>query len=242
MSDQKRSPRYPSIVVGEAARLAKATWDTEKRTAVAPEVLVKAWGHTSLNGPSRSKLASMHQYGLIEDRDHGIRLSDLGMKLANHSEESIEYREALKEAATNPELFKELLRTHADASEAAIRSFLVLNKQFSPAGAAQCAKTFKANLSVEKLAESGYGRDEGEPEMPETNVPDSPKSHPLQGPSSPGSRKPTQLATQVLAISIPRNLSVDIAVKGDELKREDLAKIKSQFNRWIEGLEEAFEE
>jgi hypothetical protein len=31
-------------------------------------------------------------------------------------------------------------------------------------------------------------------------------------------------------------------VRGDELKREDLAKIKSQFNRWIEGLEEAFEE
>jgi hypothetical protein len=31
-------------------------------------------------------------------------------------------------------------------------------------------------------------------------------------------------------------------VKGDELKREDLAKIKSQFSRWTEGLEEAFEE
>jgi len=53
--------------------------------------------------------------------------------------------------------------------------------------------------------------------------------------------KATPLATQVLAISMPRNLSVDIALKGDELKREDLTKIKSQFNRWIEGLEEAFE-
>lgn len=57
-----------------------------------------------------------------------------------------------------------------------------------------------------------------------------------------GSTKSAALVTQILAISIPRNLSVDISVKGDELKREDLAKIKSQFNRWIEGLEEAFEE
>jgi hypothetical protein len=31
-------------------------------------------------------------------------------------------------------------------------------------------------------------------------------------------------------------------VRGDELKKDDLTKIKSQFNRWIEGLEAAFEE
>jgi hypothetical protein len=31
-------------------------------------------------------------------------------------------------------------------------------------------------------------------------------------------------------------------VRGDELKKDDLTKIKSQANRWIEGLEEAFEE
>jgi hypothetical protein len=43
-------------------------------------------------------------------------------------------------------------------------------------------------------------------------------------------------------VDAPRNLSVAIAVKGDELTREDFAKIKSQFSRWIEGLEEAFEE
>jgi hypothetical protein len=47
---------------------------------------------------------------------------------------------------------------------------------------------------------------------------------------------------QVLAISIPRNFTVDIAIKGDELKKDDIPKIKSQFNRWLEGLEEAFEE
>jgi hypothetical protein len=49
------------------------------------------------------------------------------------------------------------------------------------------------------------------------------------------------LVTQVLAIPIPRGLSVDIAVRSDEFKKDDLAKIKNQFTRWIEGLEEAFE-
>jgi len=50
-----------------------------------------------------------------------------------------------------------------------------------------------------------------------------------------------QLLTQALVISIPRDFRVDISVKGDELKREDLNRIKSQFNRWIEGMEEAFD-
>jgi hypothetical protein len=66
---------------------------------------------------------------------------------------------------------------------------------------------------------------------------------------STGQRKPqtfrrlwgTPLLTQAIVISIPRNMKVDVSVRGDEIKKEDLAKIKSQFNRWIEGLEEAFE-
>ena len=50
-----------------------------------------------------------------------------------------------------------------------------------------------------------------------------------------------QLLNQELVISIPRKFRVNVDVRGDELKREDLARIKSQFTRWIEGLEEAFE-
>ena|SRR5947209_1360373 len=49
------------------------------------------------------------------------------------------------------------------------------------------------------------------------------------------------LLTQKLMISIPRNFEVEIGIRGDELKKEDLVKIKNQFLRWIQGLEEAFE-
>jgi hypothetical protein len=56
-----------------------------------------------------------------------------------------------------------------------------------------------------------------------------------------GKKLGTPLLTQTLVVSIPRNFVVNVAVQGDEIKKEDLAKIKSQFARWIEGLEEAFE-
>ena len=49
------------------------------------------------------------------------------------------------------------------------------------------------------------------------------------------------LLAQTLPISIPRNLLLEVQVRGDELKKEDLAKIKSQITRWLEGLEEAFD-
>ena len=63
-------------------------------------------------------------------------------------------------------------------------------------------------------------------------------------PPPPGAspRRDQALLTQALVVSIPRNFRVDINVRGDELKKDDLTKIKSQFNRWIEGLDEAFEE
>ena len=48
-------------------------------------------------------------------------------------------------------------------------------------------------------------------------------------------------AAKIVEVSIPRNFVVNVAVQGDEIKKEDLAKIKTQFARWIEGLEEAFE-
>jgi hypothetical protein len=34
---------------------------------------------------------------------------------------------------------------------------------------------------------------------------------------------------------------VDVQVGGNELKKEDLAKIKSQITRWLESLDEAFD-
>jgi hypothetical protein len=47
---------------------------------------------------------------------------------------------------------------------------------------------------------------------------------------TPGTKKPVQLAAGPCDF-YSMNLSVDIPVQGDELKREDLAKIKNQFNR-----------
>jgi hypothetical protein len=74
------------------------------------------------------------------------------------------------------------------------------------------------------------------PVVPSTDV------KPMQTAATfPTSQASISLLVQTLPISIPRNLRVDVQVQGDELKKEDLTKIKSQITRWLEGLEEAFE-
>ena len=223
-------------------KLAKSTWDKEKRTAVSPEALAKAWDYTSLSGPVRTKIAAMRKYGLIEDHESGLRLSDLGMKILHNADDSTERLAAIQEAALKPELFKALRRTHAEASEDAIKSHLVLNKGFSDAGATQCASSFRNTLSIAKLSGSGYSGEEDEGDDVVEKPSDTPTKNVVVTATGNTTKKVNQLATQVLAISIPRNFSVNIDVRGDELKKEDLAKIKSQFARWIEGLEEAFGE
>src|SRR5260370_3686994 len=202
MADQKRSPNYPAVDLAEAIRLAKLIWDKEKRTAVAPEVLVGAWDYKGLSGPGRTKIGALKKYGLLEDQDHGLRISDLAMRIIHSDEGSDERLAGIREAATKPELFKELLKTHPDASEGAIKSYLVLNKEFSDAGATLCAGAFKAALSLAKLNGSGYSGEEQEKDkVPESQLG---TTH-LKTP--PTSTKPNALVTQTLAPSIPRNLS-----------------------------------
>jgi probable addiction module antidote protein len=84
-----------------------------------------------------------------------------------------------------------------------------------------------------------------EPIITQARVPLPPGTHGTVPPSQltgGKSKDSASLLSQALVVSIPRNFRVDINVRGDELRREDLTKIKNQFNRWIEGLEEAFEE
>jgi hypothetical protein len=151
-----RSPNYPSIGLGDALEAARTLYTKERRTAVSPEVAVKAWGYQSLSGLARTKLAALKKYGLIENEGHGIRISDRALTLIQYGPETAEYREALSQAAMSPEIFAELALTHAEASDDALRAFLVTKKGFSEAGALTFIQSFRDTLSLAGSAGSGY--------------------------------------------------------------------------------------
>jgi len=152
-----RSPNYPANGLEETLQMAKTIWTKEERTTVSPEVAMKALGYQGLNGAARTKLSSLRKFGLLdEDKNGGVRISDLAMRLIHHSADTPEYRAAIQEAALRPELFKELYGSHAKASDDAIRSFLLVNKAFSENGARQCIEAFRETVKLANLNGEAY--------------------------------------------------------------------------------------
>lgn len=241
-----RSPNYPQLTLEEAMEKVRLVFNEEHFHAASREVIAKDMGFQGLSGPSQSAIAALKHYGLLEAHGDGLHVSDDAVSLLELPEGEERRQRALANCAARPALFKEMLAEFGaePPSDANLRHWL-LKRSFLSKGADEAIRIYKDNLSVAKDAVERYidgmgklieepTRASGAQEaiMPAQMVDRIKSAQSRSGP----------LVTQVLAISIPRNLSVDIAVKGDELKREDLSKIKSQFNRWIEGLEEAFEE
>jgi len=152
-----RSPNYPAYGLAESIQMAKSIWNKEERTVISPDVAVKALGCQTMSGGARAKLSSIRKFGLLDEiKGGGVKISDLAMKLIHHSADSIEYREAIQEAALKPELYKELYGSHAKASDDAIRSFLKVKKAFSESGAGQFVEAFRGTLKLANLEVEAY--------------------------------------------------------------------------------------
>ena len=151
-----RSPNYPAIGLEQAIAAATALYQREQRTPVAPEVAAKAWGYKSMSGPARSRLAALKHYGLVEETPQGVRISDLALNIIIQPTDSRERRQAIIQAAINPDLFRELSKSHAQASDDALRAYLVTKRQFTEDGAKQFIKAFRETLGLAKLHDSEY--------------------------------------------------------------------------------------
>ena len=219
----RRSPRYPAVSLSVAINGAHLLWTKDKRTAVQSEVLAEALGYKSHSGPARTLIGAMRQYGLLENQGRGLRLSGNAVLIVRSPEGSEEHAAALREAALTPHLFQELFSTHRGETTDAIQSYLTLRRGFTELGAALAASAYRDTVSFAKL----LGADDRSVNSASATA----------GIGNSGD----SLLTQTLVVSIVRNIKVDVNVHGDRIEKEDLARIKNQFDRWIEGLEEAFE-
>jgi hypothetical protein len=150
-----RSPNYPAMSLRDSIQRTRNLWAKEKRTAVPAEVAAKAIGYSGISGPSRTALASMKKYGLIESDDKTVKVSDLALRIlhAANDQDSIE---ALQEAALKPDLFGLLYDSHADASDDAISSYLIVKLEFSQSGARQVIKSYRDTISLALLDRPEY--------------------------------------------------------------------------------------
>jgi hypothetical protein len=218
MAGKMRSPNYPAMAIAQAVELAKKLWMAEKKTAVTHETAAQAMGFKSLSGPARVAIGALRQYGLIDKAEKGhVRISDLMLEILHGHGTQQEL--ALGRAAMTPDLFLELSKTHLEASENAIRSYLITKKGFAEDGARKAARAF-----VETKAFAIDGNPDYNPETMQEKpqaMPTIDMGQQLAPRSSDGAG--------VLSLKVPYGagaLAVEIRVTGEPLKRAHIERVR----------------
>ena len=157
MAGKSRSPNFPQVKLSKAIAMAEGLWEQEQRTSVPPEVVVKAFGFGAFSGPARVAIGALRKYGLLDKTSGGICLSGLALRIL-HPEGPDEKQDAIRKAALEPELFRELSESHAQASDAALRAHLITKRKFTTGGADLCIESFRDALGLANLKDSGYSK------------------------------------------------------------------------------------
>jgi len=231
---RERSPNYPAYGLPAALQFAKMLWNKEKRTPVSMETIATALGSKGVSGPVRSKVAAMRQYGLVQPMDGNLRVSDVAITLILQRPGQSEYEKAAKEAALAPELFETLYNDRPDASDEALKFYLVRDLRFSPDGAERMIGAYRASLSFAKLDESSYTGEEGA--NPEGDSPSGdPGKPPGQAPETRRQRAHGGNAVS-FSFSLPSGVTAEVIFDGGTPTKRSVAKLRQYLELFEDDL------
>lgn len=215
-----RSPNYPAISLAVAVAAIKAFYEKERRTAVPGEVAAKAIGYAGMSGPARVKLASLKKYGLLEGNERtGLRISELGMHILFPTSGD-EEDEARRKAALEPELFRSLFENYAEASDDALKSYLITRLKFAPVGAKQVIAAFRDTLSFANLKKDGYNASDM-PTKSEASTPTGRDISPFFSVSSPA--KPT--SAKVYSWPLSKDVTAEVRFSGGDVTPDQIDRL-----------------
>lgn len=152
---RKKSPRAPSLSLGEAIERALGIYEKERRHAAPTDVIAQNLGYKSANsGSALSAIASLRYYGLLEKAQEG--------KLAVSKEvESFRFapNDELKDALLlkwlkSPQVFAELLdRYEQELPSDATMRFSLIDRGFTPGAAESLLGVFRKSVEFAKYYE-----------------------------------------------------------------------------------------
>jgi hypothetical protein len=153
--NKDRSPNYPKHSLQDAIALASKLHGKAGKSKLTLIAAVGALGYSGISGASLTAIGTLTSYGLIErDRGVGITISPLAIKLL-HPTDKIQEGFARVEAALFPKVFNELYSDgHRDGNEEILKNHLV-QKGFTPDGAAKAAKVYVENFVFANLSNDG---------------------------------------------------------------------------------------
>src|SRR5687767_9283903 len=98
---QTKSPKAPRLTLADAIDAARKLYGEARKSAIKREVAAKPLGFASLNGSALTALATLKQYGLIDQSTAGtVAVSDLAVKILHPVSEQ-QKSDALRKSALN---------------------------------------------------------------------------------------------------------------------------------------------
>jgi hypothetical protein len=188
-----RSPQYPAIGLKDAIEKVTAVYNRDYQNPIPRAVAAGHMGYQSLNGKSLGVLSAVLKYGLLEGRGDDTRVSDLAVAIIAHPPGESARVEALKEAASKPELFSELDARFqgGKASDQALRSYL-LTQKFIPSAADAVIRSYRETKSFVDVEMVGYDA----PSKPEVGIMTDSSRGEISGSSVAGAIPPNVLAEE----------------------------------------------
>lgn len=141
---RKRSPGYPQLGLDRAVQMAHAIYDAVLDGHVDTETMLHLMGYRGVSGPSRSSLAALKHFGLVEGRDQALRLTKLAVRIVHPLSET-EQAISIREAADSPEIFREIRGQFGGRlpADPVVKAYLVRQHSFNPTGADALLRSIK---------------------------------------------------------------------------------------------------
>ncbi|MEO3432165.1 hypothetical protein [Inquilinus sp. CAU 1745] len=178
---QARSPRYPAISLPEALQKAGQIYAADYQNKIPKSLIAEHMGYASLNGKSLGVISALSKYGLLEGRSDEVWITDRALAAIVHGAGSTERIEAIKAAAQEPELFKDLDSNFpGKVSDAALRSYLLGKRKFLPDAADRAIRSYRETSEFVETETAGLrpGHEESEWASEQTENPQiQPRGH-----------------------------------------------------------------
>lgn len=148
MLERVKSPTYPSLSLPRCLELAEKVRRSALKGHIDTRTAVELMGFKSVSGPASSALSAVKRFGLLEGRDQKIRVTNLARRILQPLDET-EKAEAIREAASRPELYAHILRRFGGdpPSDSVIVSYIMRTFDFTQTGADTFVRAFRETVS-----------------------------------------------------------------------------------------------
>lgn len=158
-----RGPAYPFINLERA--IERAAMIAEKgaaRQKMPPETFYRLWNFGAKSSGARQTMAALNYYDLVEyvgrGVDRKVQLTELALRIVlDKQPNSAARKEAIKKAALEPAIFRELHGRYAPIlpDDVVIETYLKIERAFNDEAAAATIKHFRDTMTFAGLDEPG---------------------------------------------------------------------------------------